>query len=161
VTLVSVDFDSQALEGALQQAGYSGEEQVFFIWEGVTQYVSETAVREIFEFLRTAAPGSQLVFTYIRKDFIAGKQMYRLELLHNRVLVKKQLWQFGFEPEAIGAFLGQHSWQEIEQAGSSEYQERYLEPINRDLLVMEIERAVHARRMAHQSGSSGKRANTA
>lgn len=73
VKLVSIDFDSQELEAVLRQAGYLGAEPAFFVWEGVTQYISETAVRSVFEFFRKASSGSQLVFTYVRKDFIEGK----------------------------------------------------------------------------------------
>jgi methyltransferase (TIGR00027 family) len=149
VKMVSMDFESRELEVGLQQVGYSGVKPTFFIWEGVTQYISETAVRKGFESFRKAPPGSQLVFTYIRKDFIEGKQMYGLKVLYHQTRVEKQLWQFGLEPEAIGAFLGQYSWKELEQVGSVEYQERYLVPVNRSLLVMEIERAVHAERMAN------------
>ena len=53
------------------------------------------------------------------------------------------------ERDAIGAFLVQYSWRELEQAGSAEYQERYLEPMNRTLLVMDVERAVQAERMVN------------
>lgn len=70
--------------------------------------------------------------------------MYGLGVLYRQTRVHKQLWQFGLEPEAIGVFLGQYSWKELEQVGNAEYQERYLKPANRPLLVMEVERAVHA-----------------
>jgi methyltransferase (TIGR00027 family) len=147
VRLVPMDFDRQEMQATLKQAGYSEAKPAFFIWEGVTQYISETAIRNVFEFFRTASPGSQLVFTYIRKDFIEGKQLYGLKVVFNQTRVAKQLWQFGFDPGAVGAFLGQYSWKELEQAGSTEYQERYLKPVNRVLSVMEIERSVHAERI--------------
>ncbi|MFQ5342827.1 MAG: SAM-dependent methyltransferase [Anaerolineae bacterium] len=149
VKLISLDFDSQDLEDALRQAGYSETEPIFFIWEGVTQYISETAVRKVFKFFEKVPAGSQLVFTYVRKDFIEGRQMYGLKVLYNRTVVKGRLWQFGLEPESIGAFLNQYSWKEVEQVGNAEYQERYLKPVNRHLLVMEVERAVHAERTAN------------
>jgi len=75
VKLVSMDFDCQELEEVLQQTGYSGEQPSFFIWEGVTQYISETAVQKGFDFLRKAQVRSQLVFTYVRKDFIEGRRL--------------------------------------------------------------------------------------
>jgi methyltransferase (TIGR00027 family) len=149
VKLISLDFDSQDLEDALRQAGYSETEPTFFVWEGVTQYISETAVRKVFKFFEKVPAGSQLVFTYARKDFIEGRQMYGLKVLYNRTVVKGRLWQFGLEPESIGAFLNQYSWKEVEQMGSTEYQERYLKPVNRHLLVMKVERAVHADKTAN------------
>jgi len=151
VKLASLDFDSQDLGDALRQAGYSGTEPTIFIWEGVTQYITEAAVGKVFEFLKQAPVRSQLVFTYIRKDFIEGKQLYGLNLVYDQSVVKSRLWRFGFDPESVGAFLSEYSWIEVEQVGNVEYQERYLKPVNRELLVMEVERAVHAERMADQS----------
>jgi methyltransferase (TIGR00027 family) len=148
VKLISLDFDNQDLEDALRQAGYSGIKPTFFIWEGVTQYITEMAVRKVFEFFKKAPVGSQLVFTYIRKDFIEGRQIHGLETVYNQAVVKSQLWQFGFDSETIEAFLCSYSWKEVEQVGNAEYQERFLKPVNRHLLVMEIEKAVHAKRMA-------------
>jgi methyltransferase (TIGR00027 family) len=149
VTLVPVDLDHQDLRAALQQAGYSGGEPTFFVWEGVTQYLTEAAVRKTFEFFRSASRGSQLVFTYIRQDFLEGRRKYGLETLHRQAVVKSRLWQFGWEPDAIGGFLDEYAWTEVEQAGSTDYQARYLAPVNRALLVMEVERAVLARNATH------------
>ena len=147
VKLAPMDFDSQKLEDALQQAGYSGLQPSFFIWEGVTQYISEAAVQKVFEFLRQAPGKSQLVFTYICKDFIEGKRMYGLDVLYYQTRVQKQLWRFGLDPEAVGAFLGQYAWKELEQVGSAEYEERYLRPLKRKMPVMQVERAVLAERI--------------
>lgn len=151
VKLVSLDFDSQELGDALRQAGYSGAEPTIFIWEGVTQYIKEEAVAKVFTFLKQAPLGSQLVFTYIRKDFIDGRQFYGLKFVYDQSVIKSRLWQFGLEPESVEAFLNKYSWKETEQVGNVEYQKRYLKPVNRDLLVMDIERAVHAKKMADQS----------
>jgi O-methyltransferase involved in polyketide biosynthesis len=46
------------------------------VWEAVTLYLTETGVRETFEFLASAQPGSQLVFTYLRKDFLDATTLY-------------------------------------------------------------------------------------
>jgi methyltransferase (TIGR00027 family) len=149
VKLVSMDFENQELMSVLRQAGYSEENPTFFVWEGVTQYISETSVRKVFEFFKTAPPGSMLVFTYIRRDFIEGKHMYGLDVLYRQTRVQKQLWKFGMDPQAIGTLLGHYSWIELEQVGNVEYQERYLEPVKRNLLVMDVERAVHAERISN------------
>jgi methyltransferase (TIGR00027 family) len=144
VKLVPLDFESQNLELVLQQAGFSWVEPAFFVWEGVTQYLTETAVREVFEYLCKAPAGSQLVFTYILKDFIEGKQLYRQELLYRQTRIVKQFWKFGLNPQEVRDFLSRYSWKELEQAGSAEYQELYIKPVKRSLQVMAVERAVHA-----------------
>jgi O-methyltransferase involved in polyketide biosynthesis len=40
---------------------------------GVTQYLTEPGVRKTLDFLARAAGGSRLAFTYVRKDFLEGK----------------------------------------------------------------------------------------
>jgi len=97
VTLVPIDFNNQKLKEVLLQAGYSFDQPTFFIWEGVTQYITETAVNSVFEFLAKAKLESRLTFTYIRKDFINGKKMYGLDLLYKKVRDKTQMWQFGLD----------------------------------------------------------------
>jgi methyltransferase (TIGR00027 family) len=144
VKLVAMDFDRQDTAQALAEAGYPMDQPAFFIWEGVTQYITGAAVRRTFDFLRGAAPGSQLVMTYIRQEFIDGEQLYGLDLLYRQTRVQKQFWVFGLEPGSVGEFLNGYGWVELEQAGTAEYRARYLDPLNRDLPVMEVERAVHA-----------------
>jgi methyltransferase (TIGR00027 family) len=150
VRLVAMDFDRQTLEDVLNSHGYSPDQKSFFIWEGVTQYISETAVRAVFEFLAQVRPGSRLAFTYIVKDFIDGERTYGLERLYQQTRVKRQMWQFGLEPSQVAAFMGEYSWKELEQIGAEEHRQRYLSPAGRTEAVMEIERVVYAERTANQ-----------
>jgi methyltransferase (TIGR00027 family) len=144
IRLVSVDFDRQEVGKALQETGYSCEIKSFFIWEGVTQYISEAAVGKVLEFLQSANQGSRLVFTYIRKDFINGQKMYDLEVLYRQTRLKEEFWQFGMHPGEVGGFLEAFGWRELEQVGSAEYHQRYLQPAGRVMPVMEVERCVYA-----------------
>lgn len=144
VRLVSVDFDHQEVGKVLQETGYSCESMSFFIWEGVTQYISKAAVGKVLEFLQSASRGSRLVFTYIRKDFINGQNMYDLEVLYRQTRLKKEFWQFGMRPGEVGSFLEAFGWRELEQVGSAEYQQRYLQPAGRTMPVMQVERCVYA-----------------
>ena len=150
VRLVPVDFSRQELGSILQANGYDNQMKSFFIWEAVTQYLPEPAVRKTFEFLAQAQPGSRLVFTYIRQDFMDGSAIEGVETLYQEYRLKTQLWQFGLAPEQVPAFLSQYSWMELEQVGSQEYTARYLRPCGRIMPVMEIERAVYAQKI--QSG---------
>lgn len=147
VTLVPIDFESQELAGVLASHGYQTGHKSFFIWEAVTQYLTEEGVRRTFSLLAQAGPGSRLVFTYICKDFIDGTTLYGLDAVYQAYRVKGPLWRFGLEPAQVAAFLGQYAWKELEQAGRQEYVSRYLKPVGRDLSVMEIERAVYAEKL--------------
>lgn len=147
VSLVSLDFESQDLGSALASQGYRAEQRSFFIWEAVTQYLSEAGVRRVMDFLAQVQAGSRLVFTYIRQDFINGTARYGLDALYAASRLKRQLWQFGMEPQGVPAFLGQYNWKELEQVGGQEYTLRYLKPTGRAMPVMEIERAVYAEKL--------------
>ena len=148
VRLVPIDFDSQDPGEMLRQAGFTPAGPSFFIWEGVTQYISEAAVKATFSFLQSAGAGSRLVFTYIRQDFVDGREMYGLESLHRMTRGEGRLWKFGLEPEEVAPFLEGYGWRVLDHVGSAEYEERYLRPNGREMPVMEIERAVYAERAA-------------
>jgi methyltransferase (TIGR00027 family) len=144
VHLVPIDFEHQTLATTLGEHGYRTEHRTFFVWEAVTQYLSEEAVRTTFAFLAKAPPGSRLVFTYIRKDFLDGVDLYGAGPTYQRFRVKQQLWHFGMDPKQVGAFLDEYGWCEVEQLGSAEFHARYVAPTGRVMPVSEIERAVSA-----------------
>jgi methyltransferase (TIGR00027 family) len=148
VRLVPIDFDRQKIEDVLTSHGYSLGQRSFFIWEGVTQYISEPAVRAVFGFLFKASLGSRILFTYIVKDFLEGDRTYGLEKMYRQTRVKSHLWQFGLQPSQVPAFIGEYAWKEIEQVGADEYRQRYLKPVGRTDAVMEIERMVCAEKVA-------------
>ncbi|MGW7532216.1 SAM-dependent methyltransferase [Amycolatopsis sp. NPDC054798] len=145
VTLVPADFETQNLADALAQHGYPAR-RTFFVWEAVTQYLTEDGVRRTFDFLATAPAGSHLVFTYVRKDFLDGAALYGAEAAYAEFVKKRQLWRFGMVPDHVEAFLAEYGWHEREQAGPEEFRSRYLEPGGRVMPVSEIERSVHATR---------------
>jgi methyltransferase (TIGR00027 family) len=147
VALVPLDFDSQDLASGLASQGYRAEYQTFFIWEAVTQYLSEAGVHKTLGSLAQAKTGSRLVFTYIRQDFIDGTARYGLDVVYEVYRGKRPLWHFGLAPKQVAAFLEPYAWKELEQVGSQEYTLRYLKPARRALPVTEIERAVYAEKL--------------
>ncbi|MGK4002168.1 SAM-dependent methyltransferase [Sorangium sp. So ce1036] len=144
VRLVPIDFETQDLATGLAAHGYDIARRTLFVWEGVTQYLTERGVRETFRFLAGAAAGSRLVFTYVRKDFLDGENFYGAENAYQRFKVKEKVWRFGMAPAAVPTLLAEYGWTELEQMGPREFTERYIEPTGRALLVSEIERSVHA-----------------
>ncbi|ADJ47503.1 O-methyltransferase [Amycolatopsis mediterranei S699] len=146
VTLVPVDFETQDLAEELAEHGYRSAQRTFFIWEAVTQYLTETAVRRTLDVLSAAPPGSGLTFTYIRQDFLDGTTSYGAQAAHDEFVVKRRLWHFGLHPGEVAAFLAGYGWREVEQCGPAEFTDRYLRPSGRALPVSEVERSVYAER---------------
>jgi methyltransferase (TIGR00027 family) len=147
VTLVSVDFETQDLEGVLAANGLRIEVTTMFVWEGVTQYLTEEGVRGTLAFLSKAGSGSRLVFTYIRRDFIDGINLYGGEKLYRQFVLGHRLWHFGIAPEEAGSLLREYGWAEREQAGRREVASMYVEPSGRDIPVSDIERCVYAEKL--------------
>jgi methyltransferase (TIGR00027 family) len=144
VQLVPVDFDHEDLGAALAAHGLRGDAPMFFIWEGVTQYLQEAGVRATFEFLARAPVGSRLVLSYVLRDFIRGADDHGLPGLYRRLVVQQRLWHFGWQPEEVAPFLAGYGWREVEQIGAPEFMARYVQPTGRALTVMAIERLVVA-----------------
>lgn len=143
LTLVPVDFEEQSLVNALTAHGYRSDEPAFFVWEAVTQYLTEDAVRATFDFLSHARTGSELVFTFLRKDFLDGTAMFGAEAGYREFVTKRHMWKFGLMPDEVPEFLEPYGWTQIEQLGPPEFATRYVQPTGRELPVSEIERTVY------------------
>ncbi len=144
VHLVPVEFQHDNLGDALHRAGHDVTARTFFIWEGVTQYLPEPAVRSILDYLSTAAPGSRLAFTYVQRDFIDGSNLYGNTILYKRFRLRSQVWMFGLAPDAVAPLLAEYGWRVVEDVSGPEFQERYLTSAGRDLSTTELERTVLA-----------------
>jgi methyltransferase (TIGR00027 family) len=65
VSFVQMDFTKDSLSEQLRTAGYSERQRTFFLWEGVTYYLPESAVKDTLHFVRDhAASGSRIAFDY-------------------------------------------------------------------------------------------------
>jgi methyltransferase (TIGR00027 family) len=146
VHLVPLDFERDDLIDTLTEHGYRADARTFFIWEGVTQYLTEEAVRNTLGALQVTSPGSRVAFTYVRKDFIDGQNMYDAELLYRRFRVKRQLWQFGIQPDGVAAFVTEYGWRLVEQAGPDYFLRHYIEPTGRKLTASQLEWSAYAER---------------
>ena len=142
VIFVPIDFEKQRLDTALKEAGYNLKSKTLFIWEGVAHYLSKEANDSTLQYIAQATPGSTIVFTYVLKSYIDGKEIYEgTEGVYKRMCKKNNpLWIYGLDPADIGNYLSQYSLSLIEDIGSDEVKERYMKLVNLDLEVFDIER---------------------
>jgi methyltransferase (TIGR00027 family) len=150
VVYVPIDFQKQSLGVELKNAGYDLNSKTLFIWEAVTQYISDEANDSTLKYVSQAAPGSKLVFSYILKSFVDGKYIHEgIEGLAKQFLKKKNpLFIFGLDPTDMKDHLSKYSLTLIEDINSVEMQERYSKVVDLDLLKtvkeFDIERFVLA-----------------
>jgi methyltransferase (TIGR00027 family) len=73
-TYVTCDFERQDFIERLVASGYRKGEPALFLWEGVTPYLTEAAVRATLRRIAEGAnPRSVLVFDHLRKKMVEGE----------------------------------------------------------------------------------------
>jgi methyltransferase (TIGR00027 family) len=71
VQRVEVDFETQSFRDELRKAGFRERRKTFFVWEGVSMYLTRAAVKHTLETMRAmSAPGSGVVLDlwYLQDD---------------------------------------------------------------------------------------------
>jgi len=115
VTYVPVDFREMKFGDALLDAGYQQNVMTFFIWEGVTMYLPEGAVRETLQWIASHAPsGSSIVFDYVYAAIVRILQDIdpanlpeeaRQRYGRFKQLTANEPWHFGVPDKAEAEFL--------------------------------------------------------
>lgn len=139
VHLAGVDFERDDVMTVLADNGFRDTGRSLFIWEGVTQYLTPEAVHGTFEQLRSVVPGSRLVFTYVRQDFIDGTNLHGAESVYRKFRKRRQVWKTGMEPERVEEILRGYGWRVVEQVGPSYYRDLYIRPTGRTISASPIE----------------------
>jgi methyltransferase (TIGR00027 family) len=153
VTYLPIDFDTQSLEAVFSGTSFDLTRPAVFVWEGVTQYISEEAVRRTLTFIGKSSPGSILLFTYVLKSIIERSPDFPGADHLMDVVAKSSPWIFGLEPSTIPAFLMTYHLTVAANVGNAEYQEKYLKPLRRTLVVTEGERIIQATVLAEPGTS--------
>lgn len=129
VRFVTTDFCEGGLNGAMEQAGYSKEAETFILWEGVTPYLSATAVDATLRWCAEAAPGSELLFSYVHRAVIDAPEGFAgTERLFATLRAAGEEWRFGIDPSELADFLRARGLRLEQDTGSAEYRARYLSP---------------------------------
>ena len=110
----------------------------------MTQYITADAVDEVFKFISKLPNNSYLLFTYVLKDTIERKTESAKKLM-DWSEKKKYPFIFGIDPLEIASFLRNYNIEIVEDVGTEFYQEKYLKPINRDIIILEGERTNFSR----------------
>ncbi len=149
MTYVAIDFNRQSLGEALGSAGFDAGRCTFFIWEGVTNYLTEDAVNATLEFIGTTAPRSRVVFTYVHRDVLRNPgQFPGGRALARMMKLLEETWTFGLDPAAVPALVEAHGLRLIDDVGSVDYRAKYLGPNGRHLKGYEFYRVAIAEKPA-------------
>ena len=139
VTFIPIDFNEEKLEDVLKNSSFDRTKSTLVILEAVTQYLDKNSVDEVFKFVSRLSNESYFIFTYILKDVIERKRADGNKIMEWSEK-KGVTFKFGINPSDINLFLRKYSLETIEDVNTEYYQRNYLKPINRNMLVTELER---------------------
>jgi methyltransferase (TIGR00027 family) len=124
---VEIDFESQSLSNVLTRAGFDPAQRTFFIWEGVTNYLTADTVAAMFQFIGSVAHGGQVIFTYVHRDFFRTPHLFPGATRLKRDLERlEEPWTFGLDPAETPLLLQRYGLRLVKDLGSVEYRRHYL-----------------------------------
>jgi methyltransferase (TIGR00027 family) len=146
VSFVELDLDRASLDESLRAAGLRPTEPAFFIWEGVTNYLTGDGVDATLRSIAVAGgPGSRLAFTYVDRrvlDDPAGFPGGAATMA--TVRAGGEPWTFGLDPAETGAYLAARGLRLVEDLGSVEYRALFMPPRGRHMRGYEFYRVALA-----------------
>lgn len=127
VRFATVDFTHESLADRLVESGLDFAARTMWLWEGVTMYLPEAAVRSTLEVIARTPSGSLLVFDYVLGDAIAHpERYYGAARTMAQVASQGEPILFGIEPEKLGALLDPYGFDLRGDLQSAMLTRRYL-----------------------------------
>lgn len=124
---VPIDFNEENLS-KLFEYGFAENKKNLFIWEGVTEYLTEEAVDKTLEFIKqNSASGSEIAFTYVYKEILEGNyHYYGSEEIVKMVSKKGEPYTFGIAEGKIADFLSSRGFRLIVNYAPKDLEQKYL-----------------------------------
>lgn len=122
-----VDFEKEALESKLLEAGFRTHEPAFFSWLGVTMYLPADAVMATMRSITSAAArGSEIVFDYSLSMSPPGRgDSSGSQALTALVAALGEPWRSAFDPAQLSAELREMGLTPAEDLGPDEINARF------------------------------------
>lgn len=127
VRYVGVDFLRDDVGAALRTVGWSPDARTLFVWEGVTNYLTEPAVAAVLAWIGSLAADTRVVFTYIHAGVLDGSvPFFGSETNVANVRALGEPWTFGLRPEEVGPFVARAGLDLVADVGADDYRARHL-----------------------------------
>ncbi len=127
LTFAPVDFERSTLAEALTAARFLDDEPAFFTWLGVTMYLEENSVIDTLRFISSLQAKSGIVFDYgVLPALLSPVERSSLSFLAGRAAEHGEPWKTHFDPSVLVGTLRSMGFNEVEDLGATELNERYL-----------------------------------
>jgi len=122
VRFCTIDFNRESLPDVLAGSGFDAAMPALFLWEGVTNYLTEEAVDEVLRYVGKCAPESRIAFTYVHKGLMDGSvEFFGGTRILRDMTTLGEPWTFGFGPASLPVYLRDRNLQLDYDAGAREY----------------------------------------
>ncbi len=146
VIFVPVDFEEDKLHQKLSEKGYDRNRKTFFIWEGMTYYLTAKAVDETLAFVvENSGAGSSIIFDYAFAKVLRGaadaKQVNRILRAWERIgapLTTDEHFIFGVKEGTIQEFLLARGFCQIENMNGDSFRSAYFRGMKQSADVSHI-----------------------
>ena len=127
VHYVAADLGREPLGQALARSPYRPEQPAFFAWLGVATYLTREAnLATLRAIAASAAPGSELVFSYIEaRELDPARASGDLEAVRAAVAAGGEPWVSGFDPSTLADDLGAAGLALVEDLDGELQRQRY------------------------------------
>jgi methyltransferase (TIGR00027 family) len=128
VSYAPVDLTVDSLDSSLAGFGYDPGQRTLFIWEGVTMYLTASAVDDTLAFVANqSGAGSSIIFDYVFRSVVEGNStLYGAAAAVRLVRRRGEPFRFGIEPGEVAPFLGERGLECVSALGPAELERIYL-----------------------------------
>jgi methyltransferase (TIGR00027 family) len=147
VRFVPTDFVGERVADTLARAGFSPAAPAFFVWEGVTNYLTDEAVDAMLRFVASgSAAGSTMAMTYVHRGILDGTETFE-GAAETIAQVRKhgEPFTFGFVPGELPGYLRARGLDLVGDVSLADAAGRYLGPARREMKVVGYYRVAQVR----------------
>jgi methyltransferase (TIGR00027 family) len=127
ISYLQLDFNKESLDDLAQKNKIDFSKPTTIIWEGVTNYLTQEAIDNTFEFAKRFLVNSFIIFTYIHKQVLESPNSFAgTEKLFENLEQNEEHWTFGFLPSELPSYLQQFGLTLLDDKGAAEYREKYI-----------------------------------
>lgn len=128
VVYIASDFNKTTLTDLLKNNDFNFDEPAFFIFEGVSYYLEESATRNVFEFVaKNCVKKSSIVYDYSLKSFVDGSDdTYGGKQIQDWIKENNEPFKFGLHPDDNVHFMASCGLNVKTDLGPKEITEAYL-----------------------------------
>ena len=126
VRYVEIDFTRESLEERLAASGFRFDLRTVWLWEGVSYYLPESAVRETLALVAKTPAGSRLLFDWIPEDALRHPERYYGAVQDSAFLARAgEPLLFGV-PGDLAEFLAPYGLRVLTDDAAPDLDSRYL-----------------------------------